>query len=455
MGWSFRKSSSLGPFRVSFSRAGIGLSFGVKGARVSVSKRGTYVNVGVNGFRYWQRLDSPANSPANHDITPPQDPSAYTSHTPLTISTGSVENVTDADSRAFVEELESKAGKRSFFKILGVWPSVFIVLFTLSYSNAVVQVDEHYADVFTISKGVVHIRRAPSKDSLSIRRTFIGEKYPLLSTDAGWVKIIIQRHPQQEGFVRADMGLISRELMGKTEIKRVERQPALKWAILILIVFLVFWCTYLKRLDRQRKTLEIYYSLDAEIETLHKKFLTYFKEFTYSRKIWQNLHAQRVDDTKYHAGASTLVSRVPIGGVSLHKLPSPFLKTNVSVPCITLKNTELYFFPERLIVKRGSKFGAIFYKNIDIACSNVRFIEDQTVPPDAITVDYTWKYLNKSGGPDRRFNGNRRLPICNYTEYTFTSDSGLYEVITTSKLCGMNNLANFLKLIGEFQQRLN
>ena len=31
-----------------------------------------------------------------------------------------------------------------------------------------------------------------------------------------------------------------------------------------------------------------------------------------------------------------------------------------------------------------------------------------------IEEDYTWQYANKSGGPDRRFNNNRQLPICLY-----------------------------------------
>jgi hypothetical protein len=37
----------------------------------------------------------------------------------------------------------------------------------------------------------------------------------------------------------------------------------------------------------------------------------------------------------------------------------------------------------------------------------------------------TWRFVNKSGGPDRRFNFNKRLPICLYGEMDIKSSSGL------------------------------
>lgn len=57
MGFYFRKSKKFGPFRLNFSKSGVGASFGVKGARISSGPRGTYVNVGSNGFYYRQRID--------------------------------------------------------------------------------------------------------------------------------------------------------------------------------------------------------------------------------------------------------------------------------------------------------------------------------------------------------------------------------------------------------------
>lgn len=61
MGFYFRKSKSVGPFRLNFSKSGIGVSTGVKGARLSFGPRGTYVNVGKNGIYYRKKIGSSRN----------------------------------------------------------------------------------------------------------------------------------------------------------------------------------------------------------------------------------------------------------------------------------------------------------------------------------------------------------------------------------------------------------
>lgn len=57
--------------------------------------------------------------------------------------------------------------------------------------------------------------------------------------------------------------------------------------------------------------------------------------------------------------------------------------------------------------------------------SPTRFIEDQGVPPDSHVVDYTWRFVNKKGGPDRRFNNNRQIPIAQYGFLQLQSQTGM------------------------------
>lgn len=64
MGWSWRKSVMAGPIRLNFSRSGVGVSAGVRGARVSLGPRGTFIHVGRGGFRYTKRLAGPAPVPS-------------------------------------------------------------------------------------------------------------------------------------------------------------------------------------------------------------------------------------------------------------------------------------------------------------------------------------------------------------------------------------------------------
>src|SRR5207247_1793990 len=77
--------------------------------------------------------------------------------------------------------------------------------------------------------------------------------------------------------------------------------------------------------------------------------------------------------------------------------------------------------------------GAVSYEDLSIVVNSTRFVEEESVPGDAHIVDQTWKYVNKSGGPDRRFNSNRQLPICLYEELWLNSPSGLNELIQLSR----------------------
>jgi hypothetical protein len=53
MGLSFYKSKKIGIVKVNFSKSGVGISAGTKGARVGITAKGQgYVSGGANGIRY-------------------------------------------------------------------------------------------------------------------------------------------------------------------------------------------------------------------------------------------------------------------------------------------------------------------------------------------------------------------------------------------------------------------
>lgn len=440
---------------MNFSKSGIGFSVGVKGARMTFSKRGTYVTLGAKGIYYRQRINT-TNKGTNSNFTPAFPAAQSEFNIPHTITTVNLEDVTDVDSKEFINELESKENKISLLPVLGILPSLLVLIYCLVYLDAIVKVEESYKESFTILKGSVNIRKGPSVESPVIAKGKRYEKFNVIKKDStDWIMIEFGQQTNDAGFVRADMGQVDQELIDRVVTKRVELYPWLRIGLGLVTVLLVCWCVFLSKKDKKRKSLEIYYTMDESIQDLHNKFLEYFREFSSARKIWQKLHVQSAGDRRYNAGATELVARAPVNGVSFHKLPSPFLKTNLSIPYIGLRNTELYFFPERVILKRGKKFAGVFYKNIQITRSDVRFIEEEGIPADADIVDYTWKYVNKSGGPDRRFGDNRQLPICLYSDYLFESDNGVHEVITTSKPGIMDKFAGFIKTIGDFQRNLN
>lgn len=93
----------------------------------------------------------------------------------------------------------------------------------------------------------------------------------------------------------------------------------------------------------------------------------------------------------------------------------------------------MHFFPERLLIFSAKGVGAVAYHDLEIQVEKVKFVESGKAPADSEVVGRTWKYVNKKGGPDRRFKDNVELPICLYEEMTFRSRTGLNERIQLSR----------------------
>lgn len=105
--------------------------------------------------------------------------------------------------------------------------------------------------------------------------------------------------------------------------------------------------------------------------------------------------------------------------------------------------------PDRVLIFENSRVGAVSYSEIRFVIDTTRFIEEETVPRDASVVDRTWRFVNKNGSPDRRFNNNNELPVCLYEVLNLNSDSGFNEVIHISRIgisaslqASMNSLAS-------------
>ncbi|MFX0578810.1 DUF4236 domain-containing protein [Nocardia nepalensis] len=62
MGFYVRKSVNAGPFRINFSKSGVGGSVGVPGFRFGARPRGTHVHVGAHGVYYRRILSRPGRA---------------------------------------------------------------------------------------------------------------------------------------------------------------------------------------------------------------------------------------------------------------------------------------------------------------------------------------------------------------------------------------------------------
>ena len=453
MGWSYRKSFGSGPFRINFSKSGISYSVGIKGARVNVGPRGTYVNLSAHGISYRRKISGTAVP--SRDLTPQLAPLAFDEvHN---ITSADIGQLTDADSKEFITELTQKAGQVSYVKWFGVFPLIVfvgILLFTSFDCRTVIIRPATDSVLVRVTSDVgVNIRASAGAKSPILGSAVTGETFVLLdSIGRKWLKVGFK---DSVGYIASRFAAI--EQVHHDPVSEVQTSFANSYVVYVFaggIAGFIILITRLKKVDKRRFAMELHYDMDEQFRQVYQQFGNHFTSFSRSARIWQYVNARQVNDYKRNAGAGKLINRLALRGISGNQVPLPHFITNVSIPYLKLSNLELYFLPERLLVKRGGTFAAVFYKNLRITGFTTRFIEDESVPHDAQVIDQTWRYLNKSGGPDRRFNNNRQLPICAYSEYTLSSDTGIYEVITTSKQGAMDGFASFLTRIGNLQSRM-
>jgi hypothetical protein len=151
------------------------------------------------------------------------------------------------------------------------------------------------------------------------------------------------------------------------------------------------------------------------------------------QRMWRVNASGNVDTTyqyKVNAGATTIVSRA----VAKASLVGPTnLQTNIAVPTIASQKSALHFLPDRVLVRDGKRFSDVSYESLETQAAPVRFTETERPPSDAQMIDTTWQYVNVKGGPDRRFNNNRQLPVMQYGELYLTSSAGLSWILQLSQ----------------------
>jgi hypothetical protein len=201
------------------------------------------------------------------------------------------------------------------------------------------------------------------------------------------------------------------------------------WSSLALLGVIAALTYRLKRRDELRKTVILMYNLDQGAEVAWQGLQNGFDWLVSSQGVWHLEAIGGSGDWKRNAGASHLVRRAAIRPL---KADPPRIRTNMAIPVLSLGRQTLYMLPDRILVFQGSAIGVVGYDQLSLGTSITRFIEDGSVPGDAPVVGSTWQYVNKSGGPDRRFNNNRQLPVLQYGEVHLTSATGLNEAIQVS-----------------------
>lgn len=182
--------------------------------------------------------------------------------------------------------------------------------------------------------------------------------------------------------------------------------------------------------DQQRRTIVVMYDLSEDILKSYEAFANAIERVGTAQRIWNIDAAGYTDDWKRNAGAGRLVERK---SAKIEFSCPSIIKTNVSVPAIIGGRQSLYFFPDVVLVCEGNRFGSIAHSDMEILWSDSHFLEADAVPRDAEVIGYSWQYVNRNGGPDRRFKNNREIPRVRYQQLGLSSPSGLRKIVQLSK----------------------
>lgn len=188
------------------------------------------------------------------------------------------------------------------------------------------------------------------------------------------------------------------------------------------IAFLAPWCAGVSVLlvlalpwigwaERRKRRVRIIYSVDPAAKPIIDALRRFYQAFEATARIWSVTDDHWHFDWKRNAGANRSLRRVR-AAISLST--PPFVVTNTPVACLNLGHVKLYFLPDRILAYGQRGISAFGYDRIKSVGGDVQFIESESVPRDGTQVGMTWRYVNKDGTADRRFNSNHKLPVMQY-----------------------------------------
>jgi uncharacterized tellurite resistance protein B-like protein len=182
--------------------------------------------------------------------------------------------------------------------------------------------------------------------------------------------------------------------------------------------------------SKERRTARLIYDVDSP-DLMERYAIAYQAgaALAASQVIWHIFYAVATGDRKRNAGASRLIQRTPVrcAAGSL-----PLIECNIEPFSVPVGPQQLLLLPDRLIVHQRGRFASVPYTDLRVDARTAEFVEEERVPGDSPHVRNTWRYVNKSGGPDRRFNDNRQIPVMLYGVLSLQSNSGMNVELQTS-----------------------
>ncbi len=222
---------------------------------------------------------------------------------------------------------------------------------------------------------------------------------------------------------------------------------ATDWPVLVYLFIAAMFALgtgWLYWREQLAKLTVLFYEPDQSTATLFEQLCKAQGEVAKVYKLRSVASTSRYADPKYSAGAG---HGVQLGPARLFLGHAPGVVANVKVPILASGKTTLAFYPDRILAFQENAVGSIEYSNLSAVSSAIRYVEKDTVAADSTVVDRTWLYVNKKGGPDRRFKNNRELPICAFSQIELSTRDGLDMRFVGSKQGCFDGIARALAAV--------
>lgn len=181
------------------------------------------------------------------------------------------------------------------------------------------------------------------------------------------------------------------------------------------------------------------YEFDSESQQSYDNLCSIWMSMNQNNKFWQTISESTINK-KTSGGASRGVTRIP--AKAINKVPY-FINPNVKPFGLQLRKQQLFFLPDKLLVISGRKVGAINYSDMSMGLGTTNFVETDPVPKDAKVIRQTWLKVNKNGSPDKRFKGNRQVPVCEYGAVLIESGNALHVELMCSNSNTIDSMRTF------------
>lgn len=382
MSWSYRRRIKIAPgIRLNISKKGISSTFGIRGANINIGQNGTYLNTGVPGTGIYRRQKISASSD-NYN-------SSNKNHT--SSNSGCIVGLVLA--LLFILIMGIVTVKQEGTQFLGILMLLFcfvcILIIIISFFNRLISSSssaiakkEKILFQSQIEKAKDAFKQATNPTQKAILQNFIS--CAELSNKANETLAIIEairRKTQKKSTLRLQEQLEKYE----TELSKITAELD---AI---------------QLDADK-------NLDDDGKYQYAALCESFEKMLSSKKIW--LITSSTLNTELKSSASTTVER---NEVNFDMGIFNFIKSSFNIPILRDLSNTYYIYPQYIIRARSFvDFDVFPTDTINFRFSKQRFIEESVLPEDSRTVDYTYQYVNKNGGPDKRYSYNPRLPIVEY-----------------------------------------